>query len=288
MVPLPAMNPIEVMKIRLQIQGELHHATATPKYRGLFHGIGVVVREEGIRGLYKGFTPALMREGLYASMRAGFYEPIKYLLGEDPTKGGLPLYKKMFAGSIAGAFGAAVATPTDVVKVQMQAEGKVNTPRYKNTYDAFSTIWQKEGIRGWYKGIVPTTQRAFILSAFFMPSYDHIKHLLIEYHVVKEDNFLTQIIAGMSAGIIVATVTSPIDVVKTRIMNQKAALEKGKPAPGPLYKGSWDCIVRTFKAEGFRGFYKGYLPNVMRLGPHTLLSFVTYEQLRKLFGIRPM
>lgn len=286
MVPLPVMNPIEVVKIRLQIQGELS-ANAPRKYRGMFHGIAQIARDETIAGLYKGFTPALMREGVYASMRAGFYEPLKYILGEDASKGGLPFYKKVIAGAVAGGCGAFVATPTDVVKVQMQAEGKVAIPRYKNTYDAFSTIWKKEGIRGLYKGALPTTQRAFVLSAAMMPTYDHTKHYILEKGWVSEDNYLSHVISGMTAGFVMATATSPIDVIKTRIMNQKLASQAGKDV-GYMYAGSWDCFIRTVKAEGPFGLYKGLVPNFLRLGPHTLLSFVVYERLRSMSGIRPM
>lgn len=286
MVPLPLMNPIEVVKIRLQIQGELS-ANAPRKYRGFFHGILQIARDESIAGLYKGFTPALMREGVYSSMRAGFYEPLKYLLGEDPAKGGLPFYKKVIAGAVAGACGAFVATPTDVVKVQMQAEGKVDKPRYRSTYDAFSTIYKTEGIRGLYKGALPTTQRAFVLSAAMMPTYDHTKHYLLEKGWVREESVWAHIISGMTAGFVMATATSPIDVVKTRIMNQKLAHQSGQHV-GHVYTGSMDCFIRTLKAEGPLGFYKGLVPNFLRLGPHTLLSFVVYEQLRRLSGIRPM
>jgi len=258
------------------------------KYRGFLHGIVQIATDETIFGLYKGFTPALMREGVYSSMRAGFYEPIKYFLGEDPTKGGLPFYRKVIAGAVAGAFGAFIATPTDVVKVQMQAEGKVPVPRYRNTYDAFSTIWKKEGIRGLYKGALPTTQRAFVISGAMMPTYDHTKHYIIEKGWVSEDSILSHVISGMTAGFVMATATSPIDVVKTRIMNQKLASQTGQTVGGHIYTGSLDCFVRTMKAEGPLGFYKGFVPNFLRLGPHTLLSFVVYEQLRRMSGIRPM
>jgi len=84
-----------------------------------------------------------------------------------------------------------------------------------------------------------------------------------------------------------AVVTSPIDVVKTRIMNQKSVLLDSTHSDLP-YKGAIDCLFRTVKAEGLLGLYKGFLPNALRLGPHTLLSFVVYEQLRKQFGIKPM
>lgn len=58
------------------------------------------------------FTPSVIREGLYAGLRMGLYEPLKLLMGEDPTKGGLSFWKKLICGSLAGALGAAIATPS--------------------------------------------------------------------------------------------------------------------------------------------------------------------------------
>jgi len=287
MIPLPIMNPVEVVKTRLQLQGELANSGAPKKYRGMVHGIIQIARDEGIAGLYKGLTPALMREGVYASIRFGCYEPLKVVLGEDATVGGLPLYKKIIAGAIAGGIGAAIATPTDVVKVQMQAEGAVAVPRYKNTADAFGTIWRKEGLQGLYRGILPTTQRACVISAAMLPSYDHTKHFLLQKGWVREDNVLSHIISGMTAGFVMASVTSPVDVVKTRVMNQKPIVKEGGIVEMP-YKGSLDCFAKTLRAEGPFGFYKGFIPNFMRLGPHTIMAFISFEQLRKLAGIKPV
>ncbi len=49
----------------------------------------------------------------------------------------------------------------------------------------------------------------------------------------------------MTAGFVMAAVTSPIDVVKTRIMNQKLASQRGEKITGHVYQGSWDCFVRV-------------------------------------------
>lgn len=271
--------------IRLQVQGEFVDE-GSKKYRGMLHGLMKIATEESFPGLYKGFLPALIREGFYSSFRMGCYGPLKSLLGEDPVKGGLPLWKKMIAGSIAGGIGAAIATPTDVVKVQLQAEGKVDVPRYTSTYNAFSTIGRKEGIKGLYRGLIPTTQRACILSAAMLPSYDHTKHFLLDNQWMKRDDIYVHIIAGMTAGFTMAVVTSPVDVIKTRVMNQKLILRDN--VMQMPYKGSLDCLYKTVRREGPQALYKGFVPNAMRLGPHTLLGMIVYEQLLKLFNMKPM
>lgn len=81
----------------------------------------------------------------------------------------------------------------------------------------------------------------------------------------------------MIAGVAVAIVTSPIDVVKTRVMN----VDPHKPA----YSGMIDCINKVGKVEGLMGFYKGFNAQWLRIGPLTTLQFIIWERLRKAFGI---
>eukprot|EP01112_Ceratiomyxa_fruticulosa_P016696 TRINITY_DN5086_c0_g1_i1.p1 TRINITY_DN5086_c0_g1~~TRINITY_DN5086_c0_g1_i1.p1 ORF type:complete len:317 (-),score=30.70 TRINITY_DN5086_c0_g1_i1:67-1017(-) len=287
MVPLLLMNPVEVVKIRLQIQGELS-LVSERRYRGLLHGLWRVGNEEGVRGLYKGLTPALLREAVYASIRMGLYEPLKILFGETQQQQ-LPLYLKMACGAIAGGVGASIAAPTDVVKIQMQAEGPNEIPRYRNTAHAYSEIWKKEGMHGLFRGVIPTAQRAAIISSCMLPVYDHTKHFIIDKGWASTDDLKAHFISGLMAGFCMAVVSSPIDVIKTRIMNQGMGGLRtlGKDnLSGIKYSGSIDCLIKTVRTEGPLALYKGFVPNVMRIGPHTTLSFLILEQLRSFFGVK--
>jgi len=286
MLPLPLLNSIEVVKIRLQLQNQLQ-TTAIKRYNGMFHGIFTIFSQEGIRGLYKGITPAALREGTYAGLRMGLYEPLKKLLGEERSKGTeLGILGKIVSGSVAGGVGAAIANPTDLIKIRMQAEGPEDIPRYKSTVHAFSTIIKNEGFLGLYRGTIATTQRAMIISAAMMPTYDHSKHYLREQGIFPRDNIYAHFCSGMMAGFTMAVVTSPIDVAKTRIMNQMQNAEFH--AGEYKFRGLTDCLLRTARSEGLVGLYKGFIPNWGRLGPHTTLAMMCFEQLRKLVGIQPV
>lgn len=92
----------------------------------------------------------------WQGLRLGLYETIKVLLGENPNHPGeLSYWKKLVAGSTAGGIGAFIANPTDVVKVRLQAEGKLEPgqkPRYSGSFHAFYRILKDEGlIKGWYR-----------------------------------------------------------------------------------------------------------------------------------------
>lgn len=67
------------------------------------------------------FTPSMMREASYSSMRMGFYDTVKILIAPKSTsKDEFTLGQKMAAGCISGAMGSVIATPTDLVKVSKQ------------------------------------------------------------------------------------------------------------------------------------------------------------------------
>ena len=117
----------------------------------------------------------------------------------------------------------------------------------------------------------------------FIKQYFFLKSSLFAYIERSKTSFRLHMVSAMGAGLAVALVSSPVDVVKTRIMNQKVV---GKN--GTLYRGAVECLVKTVKTEGIFGLYKGFLPNWLRAGPQTLITFCIFEQLRKIFDISPV
>lgn len=276
-------NPIDVIKTRLQLQGQLSSKQAEQHYKGFIRGSLQIVRDEGFTGLYKGLSPSVLREATYSTLRMGGYDMMKTYLGATDPKT-TPLWKKLLAGATSGAFGACLANPADLVKVRMQAQAKAGGHKYSGLSDAFYSIYSQDGVRGLYKGVWPSTQRAALLTATQLACYDHVKHFLLNSGIRKKDNIITHFCSSVVAGFFAAAVTSPFDVVKSRIMNQPT------PTPGssPLYSGTLDCFRKTIKAEGVHGLYKGFIPNWMRIGPHTIVTFIVYEELRKVFGLNPV
>lgn len=88
-----------------------------------------------------------------------------------------------------------------------------------------------------------------------------------------QDNPKTHFVSSLAAGAIATTLTQPLDVLKTRSMNASVG----------QYNGLWD-IVRHTARLGPLGFFKGYVPAFVRLGPQTILTFLFLEQLRMNFG----
>eukprot|EP01065_Artemidia_motanka_P034970 TRINITY_DN42947_c0_g1_i1.p2 TRINITY_DN42947_c0_g1~~TRINITY_DN42947_c0_g1_i1.p2 ORF type:complete len:303 (+),score=85.52 TRINITY_DN42947_c0_g1_i1:68-976(+) len=272
-------NPVDVVKIRMQIDGEAAKREGRPRrYTGMTSGMSAIFKAEGMRGLYKGIGASLCREASYSGIRFGAYETFKELFGAKDPKN-TPLWKKLAAGASAGAFGSAIANPCDLVKIRMQSD--VEGTRYRNVFSAWGDIVRAEGVRGLYVGVAQTVQRAFVLGGCQAPAYDHTKHTIKNLGVMPEGVPL-HLVSSFVAGVVTVTITAPIDLIKTRVMSGKSAGEGGKP----MYTGTFDCLAKTVRAEGVMGLWAGWIPGWMRLGPHTIVTFLVFEQLRALIGMR--
>eukprot|EP00041_Stephanoeca_diplocostata_P039267 m.1605691 g.1605691 ORF g.1605691 m.1605691 type:complete len:146 (-) comp25359_c0_seq7:10467-10904(-) len=111
--------------------------------------------------------------------------------------------------------------------------------------------------------------------------YDHIKHSILNLHILPEGKPL-HFLSSICAGFIAVGVTNPVDVVKTRIMNQAVA----RDGLGMSYRSPIQCFFTVVTTEGVRGLYKGFFPSWLRLGPHTVVTFLVMEQLRAWAGMR--
>lgn len=94
----------------------------------------------------------------------------------------------------------------------------------------------------------------------------------------------THSLCAMFAGIISATTTAPIDLVKSRYMNQNFNYD----GVGMVYSSTIDCFRKTIRSEGIMGLYKGWIPQWLRIGPHTIVTFIVLEKLRWLAGVNPV
>ncbi|KAL4095925.1 hypothetical protein PRIC1_009292 [Phytophthora ramorum] len=272
--------PIDITKVRLQAQRSGPATTATSKpvvhYNGMLHAAQTMIKQEGPGALWNGATPALLRQVSYTSICMVLYEPLRNFFGANGAQGKngeVPFINKFLAGGCAGAIGISIANPVDVIKVRMQADrsGKL----YRGVGDAFSMIYQREGVRGFLRGMPPNIQRGFIVNAAELGTYDHSKELLISSGLLKE-GVLAHTGASCVAGFAGAASSNPIDVVKTRLMSQPTDAS-GK---GLHYKGMVDCVRKTFQEGGAGAFYKGFIPNWMRKAPWCVVFFVTYEKYR--------
>jgi hypothetical protein len=142
-------TPMDVVKQRLQTQ------QGTVKYKNSLHAIMTIGKQEGIRGLYRGFFASVATYGPFVGIYFTCYEQNKKFFAKlhkvDTDK--LPLYTHLVSGFAAGATGAAITCPLDVVKTRMQVRAAGDTTGYKTTAQAFRTILTQEGPKTFFKGL---------------------------------------------------------------------------------------------------------------------------------------
>lgn len=141
------VTPLETIKVKFVND----QRRAKPQLKGFFHGIRAILREYGIRGVYRGLTATVLKEGSSSAIRFGIVEYLKeYYKGDDPDKNVPKLYVGVY-GAIAGFASVMANTPIDVVQTRLQSfEGH----KYKTTLDCFIQIFRKEGFFALYRGTV--------------------------------------------------------------------------------------------------------------------------------------
>ncbi|XP_052188461.1 mitochondrial uncoupling protein 5-like [Diospyros lotus] len=289
-------HPLDLIKVRMQLQGETQVPSLRPAYA--FNAgttakfpapqppkvgpisVGVkIFRTEGVAALFSGVSATVLRQTLYSTTRMGLYEILKQKWSDPNNPGSLPLGRKVAAGLVAGAVGAAVGNPADVAMVRMQADGRLPVSQrrnYSSVVDAVTRMARQEGVTSLWRGSSLTVNRAMIVTASQLATYDQAKETIIEKRWMK-DGLGTHVAASFTAGLVAAVASNPVDVIKTRVMNMKVG-----PGMEPPYSGALDCGLKTIRAEGPMALYKGFVPTVSRQGPFTVVLFVTLEQVRKI------
>uniref|UniRef100_A0A8C9YGB3 Solute carrier family 25 member 13 n=1 Tax=Sander lucioperca TaxID=283035 RepID=A0A8C9YGB3_SANLU len=135
-------NPVEIVKIRLQVAGEI---TTGPRVSALS-----VIRELGFFGLYKGSKACFLRDIPFSAIYFPCYAHIKAHLTEEDGRIGPA--KMLFAGALAGMPAASLVTPADVIKTRLQVAARAGQTTYSGLVDCFWKILREEGPRAFWKG----------------------------------------------------------------------------------------------------------------------------------------
>ncbi|KAI3907627.1 hypothetical protein MKW98_016271 [Papaver atlanticum] len=275
--------PLDITKTRLQLYSHGGGKTDRSSSITAFKVASEIVRNEGLMGMYRGLSASVCRHLFYTPIRIVGYEHLRNSFGGNDSSP-LSLPKKAFLGGISGVIAQVLASPADLVKVRMQADGRLMMqglqPRYTGIFNALNTIVKTEGIGGLWRGVVPNVQRAFLVNMGELACYDHAKRFVIGKQVC-DDNIYAHTLASTMSGLAATALSCPADVVKTRVMNQAAGNEANKT----MYKNSYDCLVKTVRVEGVMALWKGFFPTWARLGPWQFVFWVSYERLRNIAGL---
>lgn len=165
---------MEIVKIRLQIQGEVAKSVeGTPKRSALW-----IARNLGLVGLYKGASACLLRDVPFSAIYfPTYYHLKKDFFGESSTKK-LGIVQLLTAGAIAGMPAAYLTTPCDVIKTRLQVEVRKGEASYTGLRHAARTIYQQEGFKAFFKGGPARIFRSSPQFGFTLAAYEVLQTAL--------------------------------------------------------------------------------------------------------------
>jgi len=269
------LQPIDITKIRIQIISEtLGKAGSTNNVR-FMTAAKQILKENGIRGFYKGLDAALLRQVLYTTTRMGVYTTsFEHIKARD---GYVSTSNKIICALVAGFLGSVLGNPADVVLVRMQADPTlplIERRNYKTVFNALSRIIKEEGIKTLWKGSTPTVVRGMAVNLGQLAPYDEIRERLNKF-TNTVDTISTRLIAAASAGFLSTFFSLPFDNMKTKL--QKMVPESHRSSNCITYSGLTDCFIKSIKREGFFRLWVGFLPFYSRTGPHVMLVLLMQD-----------
>ena len=200
----------------------------------------------------------------------------------------LTIGQSFVAGAVTGVAVTFVECPMDFLKSQIQVQGvkqKIDPeykPEFRGVADCAKKVMKTNGMLGLFQGFLPTLLRDTVAVSMYFGAYEWVRRACRKpgetlSDIDKQGAFI-QFLAGGVAGFFYWIGIYPVDVVKS--MLQTDAIKKD----ARIYKGSIDCAKSIYAKEGVRGFFKGFLPCMLRSIPANAACFLCVEQTKKLMG----
>lgn len=162
--------PLELLKTRL---------TVNEDYKNLFDAVTKIVQAEGPGGLYKGLTPSVMGVVPYAASNYFAYDTLRNAYKKAFKKEEIGNVMTLLIGSAAGAISSTATYPLEVARKQMQA-GAINGRQCHNMIQALTSIVEKEGMAGLYRGLGPSCMKLVPAAGISFMCYEACKRILAE------------------------------------------------------------------------------------------------------------
>ncbi|KAL7316818.1 hypothetical protein PS15m_003259 [Mucor circinelloides] len=192
------------------------------------------------------------------------------------------LAQDLIAGTIGGWAQVAVGHPPDTIKVRLQTQP--TPPIYSGAMDCVRKLIKEEGPKGLYRGVMsPLAGIGFCNAVMFMAN-GWSRRMLQNGDEKRVLSIFEIGVAGSMAGSVMAFLNCPIELLKVKLQTQDpSGFINANGKHEPAYKGVIDCGVRTVRAQGFSGIYRGMGVTLMRDTPSYFAYFVGYEGLKRLF-----
>uniref|UniRef100_A0A7N0VDP2 Mitochondrial carrier protein n=1 Tax=Kalanchoe fedtschenkoi TaxID=63787 RepID=A0A7N0VDP2_KALFE len=291
------MHPVDTVKTRIQSQVFL---SANQNHKSILQMVRSVWLTDGVRGFYRGVAPGITGSLATGATYFGVIESTKGWIEEShPDLAGH--WAHFITGSVGDTLGSFIYVPCEVIKQRMQVQGTRSTwssttsnglkqmkansqvyTYYSGMIQAGCSIWKEQGYKGLYAGYWSTLARDVPFAGLMVMFYEGLKDLtehgkrkMLSNSKYQINSSLEGLVLGGLAGGLSAYLTTPMDVIKTRLQVQGSTVR---------YTGWFDTATKIWETEGIRGMFRGSVPRVVWYVPASALTFMAVEFLRAHFN----
>jgi predicted Zn-ribbon and HTH transcriptional regulator len=201
--------------------------------------------------LYRGYGANVASMAPITAIQVAVNGVLRNHLSQGGTRE-LSTSDKMTAAFVAGTLSAAVSSPSELVVLHQQNYGK-------DMYSTVKEILASKGVKGMYRGVIPTACR----DGGFTTGYLALSDVAKAQVASKVDNeLLASLSGGIAAGLVASVVTHPFDTTKTYMQAKNVGMQ--------------DAAKSIYAKDGWSGFFKGLIPRSTRVGlAVALMSYVS-------------
>jgi solute carrier family 25 folate transporter 32 len=322
--------PLDVIKTKLQAQGSFRNpalkggTSGSAIYHGLIGTARTIVRQDGLKGMYRGLGTMLLGYLPTWAVYMTVYDKSKDYFarnGYNDTEIGLWM-SRTGAAVAAGTCSTLATNPIWVIKTRLMSQSShlasenVRTPwQYNSTLDAFRKMYRAEGLGVFYSGLGPALLGLSHVAIQF-PLYEYFKQRFTglemgetpQAHGKAAENTFGILAATLISKVAATSMTYPHEVLRTRLQTQQRHIhpEGGHDGitsahhsqqisskrigntDGGIYRPRYVGILRTaqviYREEGWRAFYSGMGTNMLRAVPAAMTTMLTFESLKSAIG----
>jgi solute carrier family 25 protein 34/35 len=223
-------HPLELTKVRLQLDNE-RAAAGTPRvYKGWLDCVGQNFKKDGVRGLQRGLSLGITREVCFNAVRIGLLEPVlegvhaaAVTIGWASQEASPGSSERLAAGLTCGALGGMCVNPIEVLKTRFQAFGGLTGFQHQsaaaNPVSALLDLFRTEGLSGAFRGVATSTLRGMLGPGSQIYAYGEIKSWAVS-RGASANSSATHVACALASASVSVLCVNPVDVTRTRCVSR--------------------------------------------------------------------
>lgn len=272
------LHPIDTVRTKLQTRG------SAEVYKNGFEVVVSILKTKGVPGFYSGISAVLVGSILSSAVYFGCIELGRSALVKFTSVS--PLLIPPLSGAFGNIVSSTILVPKEVITHRMQAGAA------GRSWHLLLRTVQNEGVRGLYAGYSAALVRNLPSSVLSFTAFEYVKAVLLKYTGKNSLDPWQSVFSGAMAGAISGALTTPLDVVKTRLMTQARREIMGTVAEGTAaaelrakiavasYKGISSTLKQIWAEEGWAGLTKGMGPRLLHSAMFSALGYFAFETAR--------